>query len=171
MRDLCPETQPPVEPILEQVEERGSTMKGIGKLAALSVTVVALLAAACGGGSSSPKDGQDKNSATHVVNAEVSEFAISLDTHRMTAGKITFRVDNIGKAKHEFVILRTGAHAGLLPKHEGEASENGNVGEIGNLDPGQAKNLTLDLTAGHYSLICNLPGHYMGGMHANFNVE
>ncbi len=27
------------------------------------------------------------------------------------------------------------------------------------------------LKKGHYALICNLPGHYQGGMHADFTVR
>jgi uncharacterized cupredoxin-like copper-binding protein len=29
----------------------------------------------------------------------------------------------------------------------------------------------LSLKPGHYSLVCNLPGHYMAGMHADFTVR
>ena len=49
---------------------------------------------------------------------------------------------------------------GASPSHGGEASEAGNVGEIGSVKPGQQKKLTLTLKKGHYSLLCNLPGHY-----------
>ena len=52
-----------------------------------------------------------------------------------------------------------------------EADEAGNVGEIGDLQPGQAKTLTLPLESGHYALICNLPGHYKAGQHADFTVR
>ena len=58
------------------------------------------------------------------------------------------------------------AAAGLLKGTE--ADEAGNVGEIGDLQPGQAKTLTLPLKPGHYALICNLPGHYKAGQHADF---
>jgi uncharacterized cupredoxin-like copper-binding protein len=28
--------------------------------------------------------------------------------------------------------------------------------------------LTIDLAAGHYAIVCNLPGHYAAGMHVDF---
>jgi uncharacterized cupredoxin-like copper-binding protein len=91
-------------------------------------------------------------------------------THDAASGKVTFRVTNDGKAKHEFVVLRTDKPAAHLPIHEGEASEAGNVGEIGDLAPGQTKTLTLNLPPGHYAFVCNLPGHYMAGMHTDFTI-
>ena len=30
--------------------------------------------------------------------------------------------------------------------------------------------LTIDMKAGHYAVVCNLPGHYAGGMHEDFWV-
>ena len=51
-----------------------------------------------------------------------------------------------------------------------EADEAGNVGEIGDLQPGETKTLSLNLKAGHYALICNLPGHYKLGQHADLTV-
>jgi uncharacterized cupredoxin-like copper-binding protein len=44
------------------------------------------------------------------------------------------------------------------------------VGEVGDVPPGRTERLTVRLEPGHYSLICNFPGHYMGGMHADLRV-
>jgi len=35
---------------------------------------------------------------------------------------------------------------------------------------GASANLSLTLPAGHYVLLCNLPGHYAGGMSTHFTV-
>ncbi len=35
----------------------------------------------------------------------------------------------------------------------------------------QTKKLTLDLKPGHYAIICNLPGHYLGGMYTDLTVK
>jgi uncharacterized cupredoxin-like copper-binding protein len=51
------------------------------------------------------------------------------------------------------------------------ADESGNVGETGDLQPGQAKTINLALKPGHYALICNLPGHYKAGQHIDFTVR
>ena len=44
------------------------------------------------------------------------------------------------------------------------------VDEIEEIPAGSTENLTVDLTAGHYALICNLEGHYRMGMQADFDV-
>ena len=87
------------------------------------------------------------------------------------AGKVTFTVTNTGKIEHEFVVVRTVRPAGSLTSHGGEASEIGNVGEIGSVKPGQQKKLTLTLKKGHYSLLCNLPAHYKSGQFVDFYVR
>lgn len=68
-------------------------------------------------------------------------------------------------------MIRTPRRAGALPTADGEASEAGSVGEVDDLAPGASKDLTLTLPAGHYALICNVPGHYAGGMHADLTVR
>jgi uncharacterized cupredoxin-like copper-binding protein len=72
---------------------------------------------------------------------------------------------------HEFVVLKTTKAAGSLPFKGGRADEAGNVGETGDLAPGKSKTIALNLKPGHYALICNLPGHYRGGQHADLNVR
>ena len=89
---------------------------------------------------------------------------------RGTEGKVRFVVTNIGTVEHEFVVLKTAKPAGNLLKGK-EADESGAVGEIGGVPPGQARTLNLTLKPGHYSLICNLPGHYKTGQFADFYVR
>ena len=43
-----------------------------------------------------------------------------------------------------------------------------NVGETGDMEPGAVMLLTIDMSAGHYAVVCNLPGHYAMGMHQDF---
>ena len=45
------------------------------------------------------------------------------------------------------------------------------MGEIGDIQPGQTKTLSLNLKAGHYALICNLAVHYKAGQHADLTVR
>ena len=71
---------------------------------------------------------------------------------------------------HESVVLwHRRARRSLLKGTE--ADEARNVGEIGDLQPGQAETLSLPLEPGHYALICNLPGHYKAGQHADFTLS
>ena len=43
--------------------------------------------------------------------------------------------------------------------------------ETGDLAPGASKTITLNLTPGHYALICNMPGHYLAGQRTDLTVK
>jgi uncharacterized cupredoxin-like copper-binding protein len=85
-------------------------------------------------------------------------------------GKVTFHVHNTAKVAHELVVIKTAKKASKVPVANGEASEKGSVGEVV-VKPGKSKRLTLHLARGHYVLLCNMPGHYMKGMHKDFTVK
>jgi uncharacterized cupredoxin-like copper-binding protein len=87
------------------------------------------------------------------------------------AGKVTFSVKNIGHLSHEFLVLKTTKPANKLTVKGATAVVTGQVGKIATFKPGTTKTLTITLKAGHYVLICNLPGHYKAGQYANFTVR
>jgi len=45
------------------------------------------------------------------------------------------------------------------------------VGRTSNIAGGKSEDKTLNLTAGKYVLVCNVPAHYGQGMHVAFTVE
>jgi len=105
------------------------------------------------------------------VDVTLAQFAVSPAAPAAPAGRVTFRVHNAGTITHEFVVIKTPRAAADLPVKNGRASEGGNVGETGDLKPAATKSVTLKLAAGHYALICNLPGHYLAGQHTDFTVK
>jgi uncharacterized cupredoxin-like copper-binding protein len=107
----------------------------------------------------------------NTVAVRLNEFNVIPSVQGAKAGKVTFVLSNKGKLEHEFVVLKTAKPAGSLADKSGEASEAGNVGEVGSVKPGEQKKLTLTLKPGHYSLVCNLPGHYKGGQFVDFYVR
>ena len=113
----------------------------------------------------------DAVTSSNTVAVRLNEFNVDPSVQGARVGKVTFVLRNTGKAEHEFVVLKTLQAAGALAGKNGEANEAGNVGEVGSVKPGQLKKLTLTLARGHYSLICNLPGHYAGGQFADFYVR
>jgi uncharacterized cupredoxin-like copper-binding protein len=106
----------------------------------------------------------------HASAVTLSEFNVAPKPTQVAGGRVTFNVSNGGRVEHEFVVLRTSKPASDLLKG-GRADETGNVGEIGSVKPGQTKTLSLSLAAGHYALICNLPGHYAAGQYADLTVK
>jgi len=58
-----------------------------------------------------------------------------------------------------------------LKQADGTADETNAVGEAPDIEAGATKSVTLDLKAGKYVLLCNLPGHFAGGMWTTFTVS
>lgn len=132
------------------------------------VPIAVLVAAAVAVGAAAPS--QQK---TAVVNFRIAEWnIIALTTTKTTATRVTFAVRNTGRLTHEFVVLKTPKPAGSLAAAGAiEAPEAGAVGEISEIKPGAVKRVTLNLSKGHYSLLCNLAGHYNKGQFADFYVR
>ena len=85
------------------------------------------------------------------------------------AGPVTFTVENTGTIKHEMVVVKLDGTA-LTVGNDGKVSEEGSVGEIGDVEPGKTESTTLDLKAGQYELVCNIKDHYKLGMHVPLTV-
>jgi uncharacterized cupredoxin-like copper-binding protein len=157
-------------------QERDMTRRtragGAIALAALGLTAAAG-AAGCGNsaGANSAHKAQAPAAAPAVadVNATLSEFHVAPATPNARAGKVTFTAKNTGKTEHELIVIRTDKQAADLGKGS-RISESGSAGEVASIAPGATKSNTLDLKPGHYALICNLPGHYTGGMHTDLTV-
>lgn len=130
----------------------------------VAVTAAALVLAGCGGGGTG-------------VGVTLRDFEITLDSTSAEAGEITFEVANEGPSVHEFVVLSTDLAEDQLPTDEnGDVDEAGDPGievvdEIEDIEVDAAPSLTVELEAGSYVLICNLPGHYTSGMHTSFTVS
>ena len=122
----------------------------------------------CGAGSSANTDETDIN---------LTDFTLHITTATAKPGEIAFRLHNDGPSTHEFNVDRTDLDAGALPLREDglsvdEASKlMARVDSVEIIEAGDTAHLTVDLPAGHYVLYCNLEGHYLGHMYANFDVN
>jgi hypothetical protein len=139
----------------------------------------ALFVAAC----DDDEDDDDNDNAT-TVNATLDEFSITLDRTTAPAGPIRFRANNVGAVEHEFEIIRTDLAPNNLPTEaNGSYDEDGAgtdlIDEIEDIEPGEDDEITLDLPAGAYVLICNMVvtqgstvvAHYAQGMRVAFTVQ
>jgi len=86
------------------------------------------------------------------VNAIEKDFAIALDKSSVAAGTITFAIKNDGPPPHNL------ASPGLKKVSE-------------TIDAGATTKLTVDLKAGTYTYICNVPGHEQLGMKGTLTVK
>jgi len=156
---------------------------------------VTVTATATGGPSTSALD------KGKVVKVELGEsgstYFVKPDQTTVEAGKVTFAVTNVGELYHEFIVYSNldGVAPGDLPINteddEADLVEENIVGEApyatppivpSDKKPGDADHrirsggwgaeLTVDLEAGKYILLCNLSGHYtQAKQYAAFTVE
>jgi uncharacterized cupredoxin-like copper-binding protein len=122
-------------------------------------------------------------SASGAVNVTLQEWAVVPAAMSATAGDVTFHVTNTGpEDEHELVVIRTDLDPGALPtKVDGSVDESGAgievVDEVEELAVGSSADLTVNLPAGKYVLICNIydetekEAHYQQGMRTGFEVQ
>jgi uncharacterized cupredoxin-like copper-binding protein len=114
--------------------------------------------------------------APHGATARVTERDFHIAAPRqLSAGVVRLLVHNRGPDHHEFLMIRvTGPHLPLrgdgLTVDE-DALEKQSVAVVEPAPSGTTTDLHLHLAPGRYELICNMAGHYRGGMHALLTVR
>jgi uncharacterized cupredoxin-like copper-binding protein len=136
--------------------------RSVSRYAVLCAAAVLLVAAGC----SSDEGG---------VSATEADFSITLDPTSAAAGDVTFDIQNDAGQTHEFVVFETDLAPDALPTDDtGAVDEEGegvtHIDEVEDVTAGSSATLTVNLEAGAYVVICNLPGHYAQGMHTAFTV-
>jgi uncharacterized cupredoxin-like copper-binding protein len=108
-----------------------------------------------------------------MISATLSEWAVAPETSSVDAGEVTFVVSNEGSIDHEFLIIRSDEAPDALPVDSGQVPEDDIdvVDEIEPFSAGATEEITVDLPAGNYLLICNIAGHYEAGMRTAFTVN
>lgn len=123
---------------------------------------------ASAGGGTSASFGQpgDPSRAARTVEIQAKD-SMSFDpaTVRVAAGEtVTFRVTNVGRLEHEFVLApreQQGRHG-----HTGMQEPNAVL-----LDPGKSQSITWTFAGpGQVLYGCHLPGHYEAGMFGTIDV-
>ena len=163
----------------------------LGMIARTALVVAALWLAACAGGgdatpdrpaatdtaaTATPPPSGTEPAATagaDVVLVSIGEYTIEPAAASVAAGGVTFRVANEGALEHEFAVVRSDLAVDALPQAGGAVDES-QIEVVGRIEqwPGdESREVTLDLPAGNYLLICNVPGHYQLGMSAAFTVR
>ncbi len=139
--------------------------------AMLRRTSVSLLAATLAACSSAPAQ-----PATQApITVSLTNFAMAASTTSAKAGNVTFvATNNAPGIQHELIIIKTDLAADKLTvESDNKVNEDAvqKLGEVSELDSTKTGTVTLNLTAGHYALICNIAGHYSQGMHVDFTVN
>ena len=149
---------------------------------ALLALGVALAVAACGDddGDEAPAVGEtpinavgETPAAATTVDVELIEFAVNPARDTADAGPVNFNVSNNGTEVHTFRAIKTDLAPDALPKANAlvDEAQLDVVASIPEFAAGPTRQVSVDLEAGSYVLICNVPGHYDLGMRVAFTVE
>jgi uncharacterized cupredoxin-like copper-binding protein len=157
--------------------------------------LAALFAAACGGGTKvepvpDPEPEAEAEAGVvetpppgaTTVDVTLREWAIDIGQTSLPAGETYFLATNAGAEAHEMVVIRTDDAPDALPNNNGKVPEEAvdMLGEIEPFSPGSKASTVLELTPGHYVMICNIveveengdiESHYLEGMRTEFTVQ
>jgi hypothetical protein len=129
----------------------------------LGGTALACLVTACG-------SRRAAGPVPSLVRVNERDYRIVLRPARIHAGPVRIRVDNLGPANHELILVHA-LRTGLPIRTDGLTvnEERLQPAEVATLEPavpGTVRYLNIDLAKGDYEVFCNMAGHYMGGMRA-----
>lgn len=151
-------------------------------VAVAAIAALGLVGCTADSGASAGASAGDGGDATEVA-VTLQEWAVITDVDNAPAGEVVFTITNDGPEDiHEFVIFQTDLDPGALPVDEnGVVDEEGEgivvVDEVEDLAVGATEELTVDLEAGSYVLVCNIwsedegEAHYTMGMRAPFTAS
>ena len=121
-----------------------------------------------------PTAGEPAGSET-TIDVSLREFVVEPSIHTAPAGTITFNVTSDASIFHNLKVIATDLAPDALPVDDAlfavDEEQVDVVASTADLDPGEQETLTVELAAGSYVLICNIQGHYDGGMTVAFTVE
>ncbi len=110
-----------------------------------------------------------------TVDVSLREFHVAPSIGTASAGTVTFNVSNDGTIPHDFVVIKTDLDPSTLPVNPTSLTvDESQVNVVKRQPPIHQEDsvqLTVDLTAGHYVLICNIASHYQAGMRAAFTIS
>jgi uncharacterized cupredoxin-like copper-binding protein len=158
---------------------QGSVVRGLALMAG------ALLLVGCSSGASpsaaapASQPAASSGGGGTSVTAKLTEFKIELSAATAPGGPVTFELTNSGTVVHEFVVFKTDLAADKLPlAADGATVDEAGAGasltlvdEVEDIAVGATASLAVDLPAGHYVAICNVPAHYTSGMRTEFTTN
>lgn len=165
----------------------------LGQFVGFGLLMMALASCGVGGTPTSkapvaPAEGQ--------VKVDIRAFQVTPNVSSVHAGPVTFTVTNSDVQQHEMLVVpfpavspaNGGGKAPAKTRNDGPLEQVmsrmvydnavlrldekflGSLGEVANIEGGTGGQVTLDLPAGEYLLLCNLPAHFQSGMWTKLTV-
>jgi len=151
-----------------------------GPLALLGI--VGLVATGCGGGNDTTTVTETEAAAGgaeggNALELKMDDYFFDPKNGSAAAGPTTIEAPNEGSVEHELVVFKTNMDPAELPTEaNGDVNEEKmdkvaeSAGEVPDVEPGESKSGSFELTPGKYVIFCNLPGHYAQGMYGTITV-
>ncbi|HMJ00488.1 MAG TPA: hypothetical protein VK488_11690 [Gaiellaceae bacterium] len=109
-----------------------------------------------------------------VLRVTERDFRISAP-QLVSSPDVRLVVHNRGPDAHELIVVRApSSHLPLRPDGvtvDEDALKRATVGVLEPGAPGSVRELLVHLRPGRYMLICNMSGHFLGGMHRELVVQ
>jgi uncharacterized cupredoxin-like copper-binding protein len=133
--------------------------------------IAALLSMAMAAACSAPVPEADLSKGQ--IRADMREYAMGLTSTEVRAGTVTLIARNAGSTIHDLVLLKTDVAVDKLPVdgQTQKAKEDGRIDAVTQISPGKSSNLRIELPAGAYVVLCNVPTHYQLGMRSALTVR
>ena len=104
----------------------------------------------------------------------MKESSIVPDRVTAQSGEITFRVQNLGTVKHQFLVVKTELSPNALPMlADGSRADEAKLDKVltvSAIEPGKSTDAKVALAPGAYVLLSNDPTQYKAGMIVAFTV-
>jgi uncharacterized cupredoxin-like copper-binding protein len=139
-------------------------------IVALAVAVACAPALAGCGAHRSP-------TAARATAVPVTEKDFKITAPRVVrAGDVRLVIANEGPDHHELAVVRAPIVGTLPMRADGvtvdeDATEHATAGALEPAPSGAVSELRVRLRPGRYMLLCNMSGHYLGGMHSTVVVR
>lgn len=139
---------------------------GLRRCTPIALLACAVAAAGCGGNHAAR--------GAQTVRVTEKDFRIAAP-QRLRAGEVQLVAQNDGPDTHELIVVRDDG-APLPLRTDGltvdeEVLEPRIVAVVEGFAPKTDRALTVRLPPGRYTLLCNMAGHYLGGMHRELVVQ
>lgn len=107
----------------------------------------------------------------------IEDYRIRSSVSMVESGMVTFNIHSKGPSTHEMAVFETTRPPDQLPmgtdglRIDEDSPLLREAGELEQVDIGQTETIALRLRPGRYVLVCNMEGHYLGGMYLPLVVQ
>ena len=108
------------------------------------------------------------SAASGTDSVALSEWKVDV-AGTLKAGQTTFNISNNGSIEHELLVFKSDLAPAAYPTDAaGDIKEDGTgitlLSDGDNIAVGGSQARVIDLAAGTYLFVCNIPGHFKAGM-------